>query len=174
MRITGGRHSGRSLISPGARVRPTSETVRRAWIAEIEPQLERARVLDLCAGSGALGLEALSRGAASADFVENGAPSLHALKANLAALRVSRCTRLFKRDAIPFVESLQAGAYDVAFADPPYHSAKLERIVARWLEVPFARILSYEHHRDHILGVRGRVLKFGETRVTILMAKGGA
>ena len=88
VRIVGGRHAGRDLTSPNdRRVRPTAEHVRAAWLDLLAPDLPGARVLDLFAGTGALGLEALSRGAASADFVETRPSSLHALKANVVALR---------------------------------------------------------------------------------------
>src|SRR5690606_28646624 len=122
----------RRLTSPGGGVRPTPEAVRGRCLDLVEAELAGARVLDLFAGSGALGLEALSRGAASVDFVENGAAALHALKANVAALRATRLCRIFKRDALPWVEGVAARAYGVAFVDPPYGSAKLDRVLARW------------------------------------------
>jgi 16S rRNA (guanine966-N2)-methyltransferase len=81
-------------------VRPTAEEVRAAWLDALGLRLAGATVLDLFAGSGALGLEALSRGAVSVDFVENGPASLHALKANIAALRVPDQCRVFKKDAL--------------------------------------------------------------------------
>lgn len=171
MRIIGGRWAGRDLVSPGARIRPTAEDVRARWLDLLEDSLEGARVLDLFAGSGALGLEALSRGATSVDFVENGAASLHSLKANVAALRVTKRSRIFKRDAIPFVEALSEGAYDIAFADPPYGSRKLDRVVSRWHEVPFASILGVEHQREHRLEGSAKRYDFpGETRVTLFRA----
>ena len=167
MRIVGGAWAGRDLVSPSARVRPTAEEVRCHWLDILAPQLDGARVLDLFAGSGALGLEALSRGAARADFVENGGASLHSLKANVAAFRVTKRTRIFKRDAIPFVDTLEAAAYDIAFADPPYSSRKADRVVKRWLEVPFSRILSVEHGHQQRLPGKGKSYLFGDTRVTI-------
>jgi 16S rRNA (guanine966-N2)-methyltransferase len=133
----------------------------------IAADIPRARVIDLFAGSGALGLEALSRGATTADFVENGAASLHALKANVAAFKLKRRARIFKRDVIPFVEQIDKVAYDVAFMDPPYGSRKLERVLNRWLEIPFSRLLCIEHGRDHRLPRRGKRYDFGDTRVTI-------
>jgi len=79
MRIVKGRFAGRDLVSPNdARVRPTAEHVRSAMLDALEPNLPGARVLDLFAGSGALGLEAMSRGSASADFVETRPASLAA------------------------------------------------------------------------------------------------
>ncbi len=174
MRIVGGKWAGRDLVSPGARIRPTAEAVRERWLDLLAESLEGARVLDLFAGSGALGLEAMSRGAARVDFVENGSASLHSLKANVAALRASKKTRIFKRDAIPFVEALQEGAYDIAFADPPYGSKKLDRVVSRWQEVPFATILGVEHQKEHRL--EGKAKRYdlpGETRLTLFRAPKG-
>lgn len=179
MRIVGGVWAGRPLVSPGQRVRATAEQVRVAWVELVEPYLEGAAVLELFAGSGALGLEALSRGAASADFVESGPAALHSLKANVAAFRVRpprpgvrptrrrKAARIFKRDAIPFTHELAAGAYDVAFADPPYGSRKLDLVVARWLEVPFARVLGVEHAAGHVLPEGGRRLEMSDTVVTL-------
>ena len=119
-------------------MRPTPEGVRARTVALVESDFRGKRVLDLFAGTGALGLEALSRGATSVDFVENGPAALHALKANVAALRETKRCRIFKKDAIPWIEALARGAYALAFADPPYGSAKLDRVVDRWREVPFA------------------------------------
>jgi len=135
----------------------------------VADELPKARVLDLFAGTGALGLEALSRGAKYADFVENAPEALHSLKANVNQLRVRERSRIFKRDAIPFAEMLQAGAYDIAFADPPYGSAKLDRILNRWKEVPFSRVLVLEHATDHPIRIgNARSRKFDDTTITVL------
>ncbi len=171
MRIVGGKWAGRDLVSPGSRIRPTAEEVRARWLDLVESSLKGARVLDLFAGSGALGLEALSRGAASVDFVENGSASLHSLKANVAGLHARKKSRIFKRDAIPFVEALEEGAYDIAFADPPYGSRKLDRVVNYWQQVPFATILGVEHAREHRLEGKAKRYDFpGDTRVTLFTA----
>jgi 16S rRNA (guanine966-N2)-methyltransferase len=173
MRIVAGKHAGRHLTSPGKRIRPTAENIRDRWLSRLKDDLQGARVLDLFAGSGALGLEALSRGAISVDFVENGADALHSLKANVAALRETKRTRIFKRDAIIFAEALDANSYDIAFVDAPYGSKKLDRIVSTWADCHFARILGVEHARDHILPndrLRGRTRLSGETGVTIFRA----
>lgn len=168
MRIVGGRWAGKNLVSPGRRVRPTAENVRDRWLSLLEPELEGATILDLFSGSGALGLEALSRGAERADFVENGDSTLHSLKANVRKFPLKARARIFKQDAIPFVERLPEGVYDIGFADPPYGSRKLDRIVNRWLEVPFCRILCVEHAREHKLPGKGKRYDLGgETRVTV-------
>lgn len=173
MRIVAGKWANRRLTSPGRTVRPTAETVRVGWLDALGTELQDARVLDLFAGSGALGLEALSRGARSVDFVENGPAALHSLKANVAALRARTQARIFKRDAIPFVEALDAGAYDVCLLDPPYGSRKLDRVLAAWRAVPFAAVFSAEYAADHETPPRGRTLDFGATRVVILKARTG-
>lgn len=172
MRIVGGRWAGRDLTSPGAstRVRPTAEHVRTAIMREVAPALTGARVLDLFAGTGAMGLEALSRGARSVDFVENGPPSFHALKANVAALRATPTVRIFKRDALQHVALLPARSYDLAFADPPYASRQLDRLIDRWRRVPFTPMLVVEHAHTHVLPGATRVLRFDETDVSIFVA----
>jgi 16S rRNA (guanine966-N2)-methyltransferase len=170
MRIVGGRWAGRDLVSPSGRVRPTAESLRDAMMKLIVRDLPGARVLDLFAGTGALGLEAMSRGAGSCDFVESEGAALHSLKANVAALRLRDRTRVFDRDAIPFVERLAASSYDVAFADPPYGSRKLDRVVAHWQRVPFSRVLVLEHAVDHA-GLPGRAeFRLGDSAVTVLRA----
>lgn len=153
MRIVKGKFAGRTLTSPNDfRVRPTAEHVRTGLLAMIAADLEGARVLDLFAGTGALGLEAISRGAKSADFVETRPASLHALKANIAMFRgVKDVTRVFKRDALPFAESLEAERYDIAFVDPPYGSKMLDRVLESWLTNRFARVLAIEHATTHEL-----------------------
>jgi len=171
MRIVKGKHAGRHLTSPGKRVRPTPEDVRDRSVGLVEDDLQGGRVLDLFAGSGALGLEALSRGARSVDFVENGAEALHALKANVAALKETKRCRIFKKDALPWIANLSEGAYAVAFADPPYGSRKLDLVLERWREVPFARVLVLEHDQSHEVGGKGKRYDFpGPTKVTILRA----
>jgi 16S rRNA (guanine966-N2)-methyltransferase len=171
MRIIAGRWAGRDLVSPGGRVRPTAEALRGEWLDMLDDVLKGARVLDLFAGTGALGLEALSRGAKYCDFVENGPAAIHSLKANVAALHIRDKVRIFDRDAIPFVERIDKMAYDIAFADPPYGSKKLDRIVKRWLEVPFSRWLGLEHAPDHDFGVRGKSRRVGDSMVTILRSR---
>jgi 16S rRNA (guanine966-N2)-methyltransferase len=171
MRIVGGKWAGRHLTSPpDRRVRPTAEHVRDALLGMLEPQLKGARVLDLFAGTGALGLEALSRGARYADFVESRPASLHALKANVAALRVREKTRIFKKDALPFAAALDPYAYDVAFADPPYGSRMLDRLIEGWRAKPFSSLLAVEHAAEHELPAGGKRYLFEETAVTLYRA----
>jgi 16S rRNA (guanine966-N2)-methyltransferase len=172
MRILSGTHAGRHLTSPGRKVRPTPEAVRDRLLDLLSPEIREAEVLDLFAGSGALGLEALSRGADRVDFVENGPAALHALKANVAALREGGRSRIFKRDVIRWIDTLEEGRYAVAFVDPPYGSRKLDRVLERWRVCPFSDVLVLEHDRAHPLdtsGLRSKRYDFtGPTRVTIV------
>jgi 16S rRNA (guanine966-N2)-methyltransferase len=167
VRIVGGKFAGRNLVSPNDfRVRPTAEHVRAAILDALAPDLKDARVLDLFAGTGGLGLEAISRGARSADFIETRPSSLHALKANIVALRLKERTRVFKRDALPFADALSAGSYGIAFADPPYESRMLDRVIERWQSTPFARVLVAEHSRTHELPKGSSRLILDDTAVT--------
>lgn len=166
MRIVAGEFGGRRLVVPrDGRVRPTADRVREAWMSILAPELAGARVLDLFAGSGALGLEALSRGAAHATFVELAPASLEALRANVAALGVAERVTVRRGDALRFVQGLAAGSYDVAFADPPYATGAADRLVALFRAAPFARILSVEHPADRrVEGDETR--RYGDTAVT--------
>jgi len=174
LRIVGGKFKGRDLTSPNDfRVRPTAEGVR-AWVLDqLAADVTGARVLDLFAGTGALGLEAMSRGARSADFVETRPSSLHALKANIALLRMLKQTRVFKRDALPFAGALRAASYDIAFVDPPYKSKMLDRVIDSWHEHRFSRVLVAEHDAAHELprGVLRRT--FDDTAITIYRSADG-
>jgi len=128
--------------------------------------LPEARVLDLCAGSGALGIEAVSRGAASADLVEISPPSLRAIEHNVELLGAQDAIRVHRKDALRFIEGLDAGAYDVAFADPPYDLGMAPAIAERWLAVPFASVIGIEHRRDETMPAGGDTRRYGQTAIT--------
>jgi 16S rRNA (guanine966-N2)-methyltransferase len=170
VRIVAGVYGGRRLQVPrDGRVRPTSDRVREAWMSIVAEALPGARVLDLFAGSGALGLEALSRGAMHADFVETHRASLEALRANVAALGAADAATIHRDDAERFAGRLDAHAYDLAFADPPYAIDYASRLVALFRRTPFARILSVEHRADLVLpGDDTR--RYGDTAITFCHA----
>ena len=111
----------------------------------LRDQLSGARVLDIYAGSGALGLEALSRGAASTTFVECATKALEALRANIVQLGVAGQVNIHRGDSLDFVKRLGPNAYDVVLADPPYGETIATELVRLYRQVPFARILSVEH-----------------------------
>jgi 16S rRNA (guanine966-N2)-methyltransferase len=132
----------------------------------VHGDLPDARVLDLFAGSGALGLEALSRGASHVDFVELGARSLAALRENIASLDAGERVTVHRGDAARFTAQLGAHAFDVAFADPPYRLGLAQDIAALWLETPFARVLGIEHEKAVHLPDAGDRRTYGDTVVT--------
>ncbi len=153
MRIIAGEFRGRTLRPPGdRRTRPTADRVREAWFSILGDRLSGATVVDLFAGSGALGLEALSRGASHVEFVEVGKSAVRALRANVAALDAEERVNVHRVDALRFVDRLDEGSFDIAFADPPYghdHGRKLIRI---FQSRPFAGVLGVEHRSTDDIG----------------------
>lgn len=148
-------------------MRPTLDRVREAWMSILQKDIPGARVLDLFAGSGALGLEALSRGAVSADFVEKSAGSMRSLRANIDKLAASEVSTIHRADALKFVEQLGPVAYDVAFADPPYSGGGAVRLAAQWLQIPFASVLSIEHSSSDAMPGDADTRRYGTTAITI-------
>jgi 16S rRNA (guanine(966)-N(2))-methyltransferase RsmD len=121
MRIVAGVYGGRRIQAPpGKATRPTSDRVREALFSIIGP-LDGARVLDLFAGSGALGIEALSRGAAEAVFVDNDPRAVTAVEQNVETLGANG--RVHRRDAFAWLKAADT-TFDLVFADPPYSSAR--------------------------------------------------
>lgn len=133
----------------------------------VHPELPDAKVLDLYAGSGALGLEALSRGAATADFVELAPAALKAIMENGKLLGALEQMQVHRAEALRFAEKLEAHAFDVAFADPPYNLGMAPRVAAAWLRVPFAHILGVEHDAHEAMPEGGESRTYGGTAVTI-------
>lgn len=171
MRIVAGKWRGRRISAPAdERVRPTADRVREAWMSIVGPWLPEARVVDLYAGSGALGLEALSRGAAVADLVEISPASLRSIGENVKTLGAGDAAVVHRADALRFVKGLAPHAYDVAFADPPYGQHLATRIAEVWLDVPFADILGVEHRKDETLPGPGSRRVYGDTVITIYRA----
>ena len=167
MRIVAGRWRGRKISAPtGPQVRPTLDSVREAWMNILQLDLPGARVLDLYAGSGALGLEALSRGAVAADFVEKDPTSIRALQENIEALGARDLATIHRKPALPFAQALGALDYDVAFADPPYAGGDAARLAQRWVKSPFSRVLGVEHSATEAMPAGGSTRKYGSTAIT--------
>lgn len=174
MRIVGGNLGGRVLRAPrGAATRPTSEKVREAIFA-IVGDLEGAHVLDLFAGSGALGIEALSRGAAHATFVDSGKPALAAIRGNLDALGLADRAAILAIDAVAAARRAPAAPWRAVFIDPPYASDLAQRAA---LALPAAHlapgaVIVIEHDRrgtpPDALGslLRTDQRRYGDTMVT--------
>jgi 16S rRNA (guanine966-N2)-methyltransferase len=183
MRIIGGRARGLHLApvgagDAGAQLRPTSDRVREAIFNLLingrhDNPVQGARVLDLFAGTGALGLEALSRGAAHASFVETGKPALALLTRNIALMRAEAETTILRNDATRIGPNRGAG-FDLLFLDPPYGKSLGEQALATclaggWL-APQAVIVWEE--RSPPIPPLGLDLvdqrRYGETTVTLL------
>jgi 16S rRNA (guanine966-N2)-methyltransferase len=170
MRIIAGEFKGRRIRRPDdPRVRPITDRLKEAWFGALGGRVAGASVVDLFAGSGALGLEALSRGAAGVDFVEFSTRSLEALRANIDALGVADRVLVRRADALRFVAKLTLRAYDLAIADPPFSTDHAERLVAIFRTHPFAGTLTLQHRVDH--AVEGdEVRRYGTHAITFLYA----
>jgi len=159
--VTGGRLGGRRIRVPPAGVRPTADRVREALFARLGA-LEGCRVLDLYAGSGALGIEALSRGAACAVFVERSAGVLAVLRANLGSLALDAVARVERGDARAALRRLgRAGCrFDLVLLDPPYaESQELERalraLVTSGILAPGAMVVAETSRRPALPPIEG-------------------
>ncbi len=129
MRVITGIARGRNLEAlPGDDVRPTYDRVKEAMFSIIQFEIEGRRVLDLFAGSGQLGIEALSRGAQSATFIDNSKKSIEIVRKNLAAVKMSDKATVIQADAASFMANC-AGRFDIAFLDPPYDSKLIEKVL---------------------------------------------
>jgi 16S rRNA (guanine966-N2)-methyltransferase len=173
LRIVAGRWGRRRLKVPrGRSVRPTPERVREAWMNVLGSELEDATVLDLFAGTGALGLEALSRGARHATLVERGGRVLKCLRVNVAALEAEELVTIVGADVFAYLDGLAPGAFDIALADPPYGEGMARRLVESYRRSPFARILSVEHEPDETLGSPAGAVerRYGDTVITFIAA----
>jgi 16S rRNA (guanine966-N2)-methyltransferase len=153
MRVVGGRLRGRTLVAPKSQaIRPTADRLRESLFnilahAYGDP-IAGARVLDLFAGTGALGIETLSRGALFALFVDDGAEARALLRENVAALGLGGSTRIFRRDATKLGEAHPVEPFSLAFLDPPYGRGLAEQALASardggWL-VPDALVVVEE------------------------------
>jgi 16S rRNA (guanine966-N2)-methyltransferase len=170
MRIVSGRLGGRRLRAPaGDATRPTSERVREALFAILGPPPEGAAVLDLFAGSGALGLEALSRGARSVTFVDSGRPALEALRANIAALGVE--AQVAPTDVLTFLRRA-AVPVDWAFVDPPYRSdlaVKTLELLGAWLTDDGVAVVEHDRRNppldSHGSLIRTDSRRYGDTLI---------
>lgn len=183
MRITGGTLGGRRLAAAPPGVRPTADRVREAWFARLG-DLEGARVLDLYAGTGALGIEALSRGAARVVFVERARASLAVLTRNLDALALRDATRVVRGEVRSALRRLARDAerFDLVLADPPYAERDLAEPLALLgvggLMAPGAALVVERSRRHPLPAVPGLVSqqtrRYGDTELEWLTWSEGA
>ena len=179
MRIVGGEFRSRRLAGPPEGVRPTSDRVRESLFAKLG-DLSGARVLDLFAGTGALAIEALSRGASEAVLVERSARSLKVIRRNLVSLGVAERASVIRSDAARGVRQLAGSApFDVVFLDPPYDSDQTTPTLVAVLEAGvLARhgtVVVETAKRHSLAPVSGLVVRdersYGDTRLTWLMSE---
>lgn len=169
MRIIAGEYKGRNLKSPPSmQVRPTSDRLRETLFNVIAPQIEGARFLDLCAGSGAVGIEALSRGAEHVTFVDRSRRSCQLIESNVALCRIPEEQYvIYQTTAEEFLRDASAESWDIVFFDPPYKEDYL-----RTLRLIKGGLVVVEHHHKNPLPetigalVRTRVLKQGDSSLS--------
>lgn len=183
MRIVGGRFGGRALVSPKpgiGSIRPTSDRLRESLFNVLahayDDPLDGARVLDLFAGTGAMAFEALSRGAAFALLVDDGAEARGLIRENQTTLGLAGHSRIFRRDATKLGPISGMAPFDVVFCDPPYRKALGEKALASardggWL-APGALIV-LEEAADAEIALPGGFEElerraYGETQVMVL------
>jgi len=178
MRIIAGAYKGRTLKSPPSmNVRPTSDRLRETLFNVIAPRIEGSRFLDLCAGSGAVGIEALSRGASHATFVDRSRRSCTLIEANLELCRVPEDQQvIYCSEAGEFLRQTRSQPWDIIFFDPPYKDDYLKTLEfsgnnsSKLLTAD--GILIVEHHHKNTLpesigGLhRTRVLKQGDSSLS--------
>jgi 16S rRNA (guanine966-N2)-methyltransferase len=182
MRIIAGSLKGRRLAPVKGRMRPTGAKVREAVFAILADAVVQARVLDLFAGTGALGLEALSRGARDAVFVEDHPESLQVLRRNLASLELEARTRVLPVAVFSALKKLgvQGEKFDLAFLDPPYGGEKaaatLQALAAAEIMSPGAWVVAEHSRRDQLPEAAGgltrrELRRYGDTQVAFYQAE---
>jgi len=176
-RVIAGSARGLRLEAPGPATRPLGDRVKQTLFAILEPDLPAARVLDLYAGSGAAGIEALSRGADHATFVERDAAAVRVIVANLARAHLADRASVVKADAVAWLRGPgadAAGPFGIAFIDPPYAESAMLLATLEALSPhlgPDARVVAKHFWRDQPPGEVGllaseRERRFGETALT--------
>ena len=180
LRVGGGEARGRRLKAPKG-IRPTQGMVKAAIFNMVGSGIEGAHVLDLFAGSGAVGIEALSRGAAEVTFVDREPRGLAILRQNLDALELKERARVVRGDVVRWLESSPAevGSAGLVFLDPPYEDAVLDRALLVLDRELTDAVVVAEHSRRQSLPQLSRLhidrqRRYGDTIVTVLRAPGAA
>ncbi len=177
IRVIAGEFKGRRLVYPGGRsVRPTMERTRASVFSTLQGRIRGAVFADLFSAAGAVGIEALSRGAALVHFVENDGPALDCLRRNLEACRVPAGKHsIHETDVFSFLErgGMSAAAADVVYADPPYGGDEIARLLSHFERTAYGQlsVLVVEHggalETRKLQGLEAvRTRRFGETSVT--------
>jgi 16S rRNA (guanine966-N2)-methyltransferase len=186
-RVIAGSARGIRLAAPGAGTRPFADRVKQTLFAILEPELGEARVLDLFAGSGAGAIEALSRGAASADLVERDPGAVRTIEENLERTGLGERARIHRAEVLAWLASAEAaerGPYGIVLLDPPYAEVDLlgrvlESLGSGRLLAPGARVVAKHFWRDPPPARFGllaseRERRFGETTLTFYRSIAGS
>lgn len=175
MRVITGSARGKHLKElPGMETRPTTDRVKEGLFNIIQFDIEGRRVLDLFAGTGQLGIECLSRGAAYCDFIDSSPAAMKIIKDNVTACRVADRAAFHQKDFMAFL-STASGKYDLIFLDPPYASGNLERALERIAVIDIVAgngIIVCETPADHALPdlpgfEKSRDYKYGKIKLTL-------
>jgi 16S rRNA (guanine966-N2)-methyltransferase len=178
MRIIGGEARGRRLQAPrGGATRPTGDRVKQTLFDILAPRIRDSRFLDVFAGAGGIGLEAVSRGSARVVLVDNDRPAVEAIQANLALLGAGPRAQVLRQDARVALASLSDTGvrFDVVYVDPPYDSPLYEEILQQvgethLLEADGVLVAEHFHKRElpETIGglVRARVVRIGDHRLS--------
>jgi 16S rRNA (guanine(966)-N(2))-methyltransferase RsmD len=176
MRIIAGTFRSRALEAPsGLATRPTSDRLRETLFNVLAPRIAGTAFLDLYAGSGAVGIEAISRGAAHVTFVERAPAALKILRANLSGLAITTGFKIQQTSVAPFLRKVPSAAFDIVFLDPPYDAAEEYTATLNLLSASASRLLASdatviaEHRRKQNLNQR-----YGELERYRLLEQGDA
>jgi 16S rRNA (guanine966-N2)-methyltransferase len=176
LRVSGGQARGRKLKAP-RNIRPTQGIVRQAMFNIVAPLIEDARVLDLFAGSGAIGIEALSRGAAHVTFVDREPRGLAILRQNLDALGLKQRANVVRADVARWLEAspVELQQADLAFLDPPYEDPVLDRALQAIDRTASNAVVVAEYSRRQALPSLSRLRvererRYGDTMLAVLKA----
>ena len=180
MRVIAGAYKGRNLKSPPSLdIRPTSDRLRETFFNVIASRVQESRFLDLCAGSGAVGIEALSRGASYATFVDRSRRSCQLIEANLELCRIPEEEReIYCSEASEFLRQTREAPWDIIFFDPPYkqdYLRTLEIIGSKKLLSDHGLLVVEHHHKNPLPEISGnlrrtRVLKQGDSALSFYAA----
>jgi 16S rRNA (guanine966-N2)-methyltransferase len=182
MRIIGGEHRGRKIEQPGSgATRPTKDRIREAVFNMIAEKVPGARVLDIFAGSGAYGLEALSRGASGAFFIEKDAEAVRIISENIAVLGVGDRAKVIAEEASVALETVKnEEGFDLVFSDPPYGQGMSKNILIMInqydIVIPSGFVIIEHHMSESLPGTEGSLSickqkTYGDIRISVFSKK---